>query len=584
MISKTPHRLVGEQHYGFDQPAFTFTDENRRPSRPQADLPCDLSTQQLLDAFPFQTAVLNDQGIILGVNVAWSKFNAANPPLYGRGAPGANYIEVCEQSFERGVSGSECVLQGLKQVLAQESKEFRAEYPCHTPEQRRWFAIRIATLGGSMQRAGEGPRRLMVIHEDITMRVVGEIDLHVARFAAAAAQRAKAEFLANISHEIRTPMTAILGFAELLRDNATDPDQIDAIDTIQRDGECLLAVIDDILDLSEYEAGKLDVERQACSPRQIVEDVVGLLRGRAESQGLSLQVEYRGQIPATIHTDPKRLRQILMNLVGNAVKFTHQGNVRVSVGLVAPPGASPKLKFEVTDTGIGMGPEQVSKLFQPFMQGDTSSTRTYGGVGLGLIVSQRLAEMLGGEITVRSTLGSGSSFTVTVETGALDLTRMHTYAPAIARVPQLRQQTPQADESAVPRSDAAQSVRNRRVLVSAQCVSVSWRLAFTLREVGADVVVAENDQHAVDLALAAQAEGRPFQLLIMEPHLLPSQGDVALRRLRSRGSKIPVLALMSSRSESPGRQALLAAGYDDCLAQSIAQRALIELVGRYCQE
>ena len=235
--------------------------------------------------------------------------------------------------------------------------------------------------------------------------------------AAEVANRAKSEFLANMSHEIRTPMTAILGYADLLAESIDDPDHVEALRTIRKNGEHLLAVINDILDLSKLEAGKMQVERRAVAPLDIVDEVVSLLRVRAEGKNLALKVLAQGSIPKTIQTDATRLRQILFNLVGNAIKFTESGEVRVVVRLANGGAAGPRLVFEVSDTGIGMTAEQIGNLFKPFQQADASTSRKYGGTGLGLAISKRLAEMLGGDITASSRPGEGSTFVLTIDPG-----------------------------------------------------------------------------------------------------------------------------------------------------------------------
>ena len=258
--------------------------------------------------------------------------------------------------------------------------------------------------------------------EELELRVVQRTrELQLAKTAAEAATRAKSEFLANMSHEIRTPMTAILGYTDLLRDpGESAADRSNCIETILRNGQHLLAIINDILDISKIEAGHLVIEQIACSPVEIVAEVASLMRVRVIEKGLSLSVKYLNAIPATIKSDPTRLRQILMNLVSNAVKFTHSGSIQLTVKMQdASDSLEPRLRFDVIDTGIGMTPEQLSCLFKPFSQGDDSTTRLFGGTGLGLAISQRLAQILGGDITVASSPGRGSIFTAIVNTGSL---------------------------------------------------------------------------------------------------------------------------------------------------------------------
>jgi signal transduction histidine kinase len=244
---------------------------------------------------------------------------------------------------------------------------------------------------------------------------------------AKAADRAKGEFLANMSHEIRTPMTAILGYVDLLAggDDAVPgaPSREEAAQSIRRNGVHLLQIIGDILDLSKIDVGKFMIEQVSCSPVETISDVVRMMRVRAKHRRLTLNLKFRGPIPEAITTDPLRLRQILINLIGNAVKFTEIGGVRVEVSLVRHAG-QPRLQCVIADSGRGISERQLASLFQPFMQGDTSTGRRYGGTGLGLAISKRLAIMLGGDLTVDSQEGTGSTFVLTIDPGPLDAARL----------------------------------------------------------------------------------------------------------------------------------------------------------------
>ena len=298
------------------------------------------------------------------------------------------------------------------------------------------------------------------ISRDISDRKQVEAELIGAKTAAEAANRAKSEFLANMSHEIRTPMTAILGFADLLTmPNLSGREQRQYLDAIQRNGKALLELINDILDLSRIEADKLTLEVTDCPLRPIVEDVLSVCRVRAQEKGLSLEADYRCPLPETIRTDPTRLRQILVNLVGNAVKFTARGGVTVRVEYCKlqiadcklqneegeragqhprrktqdrrPKTQDPRpnsndqsaicsLRFAVSDTGIGIPADKLGQIFKPFVQADASLTRRYGGTGLGLTISMRLAHALGGDIEVVSELGKGSTFTLSIDAGPVE--------------------------------------------------------------------------------------------------------------------------------------------------------------------
>jgi signal transduction histidine kinase len=237
-------------------------------------------------------------------------------------------------------------------------------------------------------------------------------EIVAARDAAQSADRAKTEFLANVSHEIRTPMTSILGYADLLGDRDCPVDRRrEAVATVRRHANHLLEMIDGLLDISKLEAGKLTVQRTNVAPRELALEVSSLLNVRAEERRLRLAVEFHGDLPQTIDSDPRRLRQILLNLVGNAIKFTEIGEVRLGVRMLdGADHSSPRIAFEVIDTGIGIAAEQLPHLFDCFHQSATAARRQFGGMGLGLAISMRLARMLGGDIQVTSGPGAGSTF------------------------------------------------------------------------------------------------------------------------------------------------------------------------------
>ena len=387
--------------------------------------------------------------------------------------------------------------------------------------------------------------------------------------AAEVANRAKSEFLANMSHEIRTPMTAILGFSELLLASATDRDQLEAVTTIKRNGEYLINLINDILDLSKIEAGRLEVERVQCSPCQVLSEVISLMRVRANAKNLSLEIKYERLIPESIQSDSTRLRQILINLIGNAIKFTEVGRVRVVARLLDAESHEPKMQFEVIDSGIGMTEEQIARLFKPFGQLDTSTTRKYGGTGLGLTISKRLAEKLGGRVGVTSTPGKGSAFTLTVTTGPLDGVRLLDN-PTEALVSTAPENRPNKFNT---RLDC-------RVLLAEDGPDNQQLIAYLLRRAGAEVTLAENGQIAHALAQAAQDEGTPFDVILMDMQMPVMDGYDATAKLREAGYAGPIIAL-TAYAMNADRDKCLNAGCDDYMTKPIDHKKLISVVAKY---
>ena len=405
-----------------------------------------------------------------------------------------------------------------------------------------------------------------------------ETELRRAKDAAEAASLAKNEFLANMSHEIRTPMTAILGFAEILLEqgNIEDapPERIEAIRTIKNNGEHLIGIINDILDLSKIEAGRMTAEAMPCSPSALAVEVASLMRVRAEAKGIPLRIEYDGPIPETVVTDPTRLRQILVNMIGNAIKFTETGCVRLVTRCVredgSPPGQGTLLCFEIIDTGIGMTEDQVARLFRPFQQADMSTTRRFGGTGLGLTISRRLAQMLGGDVTLlESRPGVGTRFAVTVAAGSLDGVRMLNLSAE--QEPGLMPPPHERDTSGEP------ALRGCQILLAEDGPDNQRLIAHILTKAGAAVKVVDNGRAAVDMALAARDAGTPYHVILMDMQMPVMDGYSATRELRDRGYSGPILAL-TAHAMSSDRERCIRAGCDDYASKPIDRRELIRMI------
>jgi PAS domain S-box-containing protein len=425
----------------------------------------------------------------------------------------------------------------------------------------------------------------VAIRADITERKLADEQLQVTNelledhiavansLAAAAevASQSKSEFLANMSHEIRTPMTAILGFTEALLDpDLSEKDRLSAIHTVRRNGDHLLQIINDILDISKIEAGKLEVETIPCSPVEIVAEVKALMQVRADAKNLQFLTEYIGDIPETIASDPTRLKQILVNLIGNAIKFTDEGAVRLVTRFVPDP-VKPVMHFDVLDTGLGMTPEQIRGLFQAFAQADASTTRKFGGTGLGLNISKRLAEMLGGDLSADSTFGEGSMFRATVLTGPLDGVKMLSN-PTSASIAKLESSYVDQNRD-VPQLDC-------RILLAEDGIDNQRLISFLLRKAGADVTVVENGQLAVQEALTASDEDHPFHVVLMDMQMPVMDGYQATEQLRSNGYTAPIIAL-TANAMADDRQKCIDAGCDDFATKPVDRAKLISLINTY---
>ncbi len=415
------------------------------------------------------------------------------------------------------------------------------------------------------------------VARDMTAWKRAETALAEAKLIAEAANQAKSAFLANMSHEIRTPMTAILGYADLLQDPMIpEEERGQALESIHRNGLHLLALINDVLDHSKIEAGGMTVETIRTNPARLVREVDEAMRYRAESQGLTFTVRMFGPVPETICTDPLRVRQVLLNLVGNAIKFTPSGEIELIISAADDsPGV---LRFEVRDTGVGMDEAQLARLFQPFTQADVSTTRRFGGTGLGLAISKGLATELGGDITARSTPGRGTTFTFTIATNlhggnsirAGDLepqTEANVFDASNTREP--------GDSSLI-----AAPLAGMRLLVAEDGPDNQRLLRLLLERAGAEVVIVGNGAEAVRAAMNALDERRPFHCVLMDMQMPVMDGYDATRTLRSNGYDGVIIAV-TAHAMSDDRDKCLDAGCDEYLSKPINRRELRETLRRY---
>ena len=401
-------------------------------------------------------------------------------------------------------------------------------------------------------------RGVLTSFEDVTELEQHKVHLFEAKQAADQANQAKSEFLARMSHEIRTPMNAILGYTEVLQRGIAESQKQreEYLQTIHNSGEHLLALINDILDLSKVEAGRMELEMGRHSPHEIIQQVVSVLRVKAEEKGLALAYEPAQKLPQTILTDDVRLRQAIMNLVGNAIKFTETGGIRIVARMVRKPKRL--LAIDIIDTGIGMTPEAQARIFDPFSQADSTITRRFGGTGLGLSISKQLAEHMGGDVTVRSVVGKGTTFTLTLDPGSL------------SQVPLVEFDADQSPAQGQRRKEEKQlQLPPARILVVDDGKENRQLVSLFLQRVGLKVEQAENGKVALEMAAVEH-----FDAILMDMQMPVMDGVAATKLLRESGCNTPIIALTANVMKDDEKRCQ-EAGFTEFLTKPINMDRLV---------
>ncbi|MBI1247480.1 response regulator [bacterium] len=420
-----------------------------------------------------------------------------------------------------------------------------------------------ARLDGAMRQLEEAENKRNCIEREAG-RLKTEIErLHSTEPSTSDDAVRKLEFFAQMTHEVRTPLTAILGYTKMLIAQGLGSEAENSLQAVQRGGDHLLTIVNDILDFSKIDSGMMRIERVECSLGELLSDVVALMKLKAAERNNRLELSIESDLPEMIYTDPTRLRQIVLNLVGNAVKFTTRGKVLISASSGrADQFGERKLFLRVSDTGIGMTETQLSRLFKPFSQATNSTAREYGGSGLGLVIARRLAQMLGGDIEATSKLNQGSVFTASLSVGSSSLAeRAPTEKPAVSPVAGTEQ----------VRLDGL------RVLLAEDSPDIRRLIAKLLTSAGANVQFAEDGQRAVQLAMKSHKAGEVFDLILMDMQMPKMNGIEAATHLRMNGYVGTILALSAGDKTDD----FLAAGCDGYLTKPIDFENFIKRVAEY---
>ena len=473
-----------------------------------------------------------------------------------------------------GENCSQCLLRNtvgglFKSGQAVHCAEISATFLINDKEVDLWLEMRVEPV------EMDGSRHVIVAVNNITShkqaeKKLEEVNQHLTETTARANDMAahaemanafKSQFLANMSHEIRTPMNGIIGFSDLLSEGELSVEQQEYVDFIRVSGENLLRLIDDILDLSKIEAGKIDVEIIVCSLKEVLTSIEPLMKTKASGKGVEFKVFTADALPGQIRTDPTRLKQCLINLANNAVKFTEQGHVYVNVSLQENNNES-LIRFDVEDTGIGISPEKQEDIFEAFVQADGSTTRKFGGTGLGLTISKQLAELLGGTLSLTSEAGKGSVFSLVIPVG-VDVEKQ----PLLDKSSSANQ-----PDSTL---DTENSNFSGSVLVAEDDRTNQLLITKLLEKMGFAAAIAEDGKIAVEKTLS-----QSFDLIFMDMKMPNMDGYEATKALRDKGVSVPIIALTANAMRGD-REKCIAAGCDDYLTKPIDKDELRRVMKKY---
>ena len=495
----------------------------------------------IIEAQPECVKVVDADGRLVEMNPTGLRMIAASSMSEVRGAPIESLI--VEEHRERFRALHDQVLGGVPGSLTFEMVALDGEH--------HWMETSTVPLAN---RSGETV--LLSVTRDITERRIQEEATRAAHARAESANRSRADFLANMSHELRTPLTAIIGYSDLLAetDHFGEEDQ-GALQAIHNSGEHLLALINDVLDVSKVEAGQLEIEAISFDPGEIIRKTVQSLRPGAHEAGFTINLSLADDLPSAIRSDPVRIRQVLINLLSNAIKFTDHGSVEVEVSTA---GAPTSLVISVTDSGIGIEEAALDRIFSPFQQADASTTRLYGGTGLGLTISRKIAELMGGDLTASSQLGEGSTFTFSTPVG---------------------EDAENAGNKTAHHTPAGLAFEGRALVVEDNAISRRVLMKLLQRR-GLEVDFAVNGLQGYQRITAAAESSEAFNVVFLDMHMPVQDGYTTANALRERDDSPPIIALTASALRDD-EERCLAAGCDAYLPKPVDIASLDSLLGRY---
>ncbi len=518
-----------------------------------------------LDALPAHIAVVNSAGLIVATNQAWKGFAIANDTQCELVSEGRNYLEVCERAAATGDQDAFLVVPALREILAEKKELWSHEYPCDSPIEKRWFNVSLSRFHI------EEEVHALVVHDNVTNIKQTEIQLRNAIEKAKQASQAKSEFLATMSHELRTPLNGILGMNELLLTTQLSNQQKQFVEASDSSGKLLSQLVNDVLDLAKIESGKFDLDFCDCELAKIIDDMLVTITPLAKQKGLSLDCQLAPELYAIVRCDDNRLRQILVNLLGNAMKFTDKGGIKIVGQQVALADSRAHIRFSVIDTGEGIPEARRHRLFKPFSQIDNSTTRRFGGTGLGLSICKQLVDLMGGEIGVESQVGVGSTFWFEIP---LDIVK-----PATRSLRTPESKTPLEVASSEPSSHL--DTITGHILVAEDNRINQLYICELLKHLGCTYVVVKNGEEVI-----AAIDSDRYDLILMDCQMPEMDGFAAAREIRKReltgtvGGRIPIVALTANALKGD-RERCLHAGMDDYLSKPVRANQLLSVLKIY---